>query len=406
VSAEPAAARVLWITEEVPGRELGGGSIRQAHLFEAIASEFPTDLWVVGEVRDEGVRSAAADLVELPARKAVWSERPLVRRALQLALAFGSRLPGQLHFSRPGRRALARRLPGAHERYDIVIVEHEALAPLVPRERSASWVIDLHHLVSTMAEHEGSLARRFWQRWLLAGDARKARALERRILRSYDRVLVCSDDDAIALCGVQDGARQRVSVIPNGVELSRFAATAIPPEPRILFPGTLGYLPNVDGARWFCTEVLPRIRAEVPDAEVQLVGRNPVPEVLELGALPGVSVHPDVPSMEPYFERARLVVVPLRIGTGTRLKALEAMASGRPVVGTTVGLQGIGVVERRNALVADRPDSLGQAVVELLADDGLSRSLADAARAHVERHYGWDAISERMLAALTDLPRR
>jgi glycosyltransferase involved in cell wall biosynthesis len=403
MSGEPGAARVLWMTEEVPGRELGGGSIRQAHLFEAVASEVATDLWVVGHVGDEAVRKAAATIVELPKGRPLWTENTLGRRLLQVALALGSRLPGQIHFARPGRRALAKRLRSGRDEYDLVIVQHEALAPLSPRDRRAPWVIDLHHLVSAMAEHEGSLARRFWQRWLLAGDARKARALERRILRSFDRVLVCSEDDAAALCGPDGGARRRVTVIPNGVDLSRFAATDLPAGHRILFPGTLGYLPNVDGATWFCNEVLPAIRAAVPDAEVELVGRDPVPEVLELATLPGVSVHADVPSMVPYLERARMVVVPLRIGTGTRLKALEAMASGRPVVGTTVGLQGIGAVDRQNALVADRPESLAAAAVELLTDNGLGSRLAEAARAHVEGSYGWDAITERMLAVVTDL---
>src|SRR4051794_19614301 len=106
-----ATRSALWLTEELPGHDLGGGSIRQARLFEAMAQEFATDLWVVGELEDERVRDAAARVVELPKGRALWSDRRLMRRLLQIGLAFASRLPGgQIYFARPGRRALAGRL--------------------------------------------------------------------------------------------------------------------------------------------------------------------------------------------------------------------------------------------------------------------------------------------------------
>src|SRR5205823_15052400 len=101
----------------------------------------------------------------------------------------------------------------------------------------------------------------------------------------------------------------------------------------------------IDGAVWFCTGVLPQVRSAVPTASVALVGRSPAPEVEALGALDGVEVHADVPSVVPYLRAARVAIVPLRIGTGTRLKAREAMAAGRPVVGTTVGLEGLAVTD-------------------------------------------------------------
>jgi glycosyltransferase involved in cell wall biosynthesis len=264
-------------------------------------------------------------------------------------------------------------------------------------------VIDLHNVVSTIVEQEHALAGHFWQRWLLATDARKARALERRILRAYDRVLVCSKEDAATLRRLQPDAGEKLALVPNGVDRARFRATPIPDEPRVLFPGTLAYPPNVDGARWFCTEVLPRVREAVPQVEVDLVGRDPAPEVLKLGALPNVSIHADVPSMVPYFEAARVVVVPLRIGSGTRLKALEAMASGRPVVGTAAGLEGIGMVDREHALIEDDAGAMADAIRSLLADDELSARLGAAGRAHVQQHFAWNASGDRLVATLTEL---
>src|SRR5205807_4596751 len=112
-----------------------------------------------------------------------------------------------------------------------------------------------------------------------------------------------------------------ITVIPNGVDLDRVRPAAIPRQPRVLFPATLSYPPNAEAAVWFCTEVWSRIRAAVPEAAVVLAGRAPGPEIRELVRLPGVSVHADVPSMTPYLEAARVVVVPVRVGAGTRLKA-------------------------------------------------------------------------------------
>ena len=108
----------------------------------------------------------------------------------------------------------------------------------------------------------------------------------------------------------------------------------------VVFTGTLSWYPNIEGLEWFCTEVFPSVRAALPDARIHIVGREPLPAVHGLAEAPGVCLHADVPSVVPFLERARLAVVPVRIGSGTRLKALEAMASGRPVVGTAIGLAG------------------------------------------------------------------
>ncbi len=388
---------------EPPGHHLGGGDIRLAHLFEALAAAIPTDLWTVGKLDDDEVRDAAAGVVELPRRRVPWSQRTSVRRLLQVGLALGSRYPAHHYQAGPARRALARELRSRHEAYNLVVVEHEAMAALLPRRRSAPWAIDLQNLASRTLEQEIARAQRSRQRGLLKIERRKALAVERRIARSFDRVLVCSEMDAEVLRGLEPAAAERIAVIPNGADLARYRVTPIPVSPRILFPSHLAYWPNVDGALWFCSEVLPRLRAAVPEAEVQLVGRAPVAEVLALGELPGVSVHADVPSMVPYFEPARLVVVPLRIGSGTRLKALEAMASGRPLVGTTIGLEGIGIVDHEHALVADDPDSMAGAIRELLADDALCSRLASAARAHVERYFSWEAIGAQMVGVMDDL---
>jgi glycosyltransferase involved in cell wall biosynthesis len=401
---ESGSPRVLWVTEEPPDRSLGGGNIRQAYLFEALARVFPTDLLVVGRLDDERVRAAARTVTELPARRPWHTVHPIGRRALELAVTLGSPYPLALYPARLARRGLGRAIGAAQGTYDLVCVEHEALAPLVPTAPGEAWIVTFHHLLSGMLERELEMAPGRRQRWFRARDLRKARALEERALRSYERCIVCSEEDATALgATVGPAAGERVAVVPNGADLTLFRPGPVPASPRILLPGTLNWPPNVDGAVWFCSQMWPRIKAAVAEATLVIAGRSPAAEVRALERLPGVSVRADVPSMIPYFESARAIVVPLRVGTGTRLKALEAMAAARPVIGTGVGLDGIGALDGVNARVADDPDAFATAAIEVLRDDAVAGALGQAARAHVESHFGWDRIAAGFVALASEL---
>ena len=404
LARERGAPRVLWVTEEPPDRTLGGGSIRQSHLFEALATAYPTELLAVGAPPDRWVSASAAATTELPRREAPRADGALGRRTLALGLAVGSRYPSALYPARRVRRDLARALEQRRRSYELVCVEHEGLAPVIPADRSGRWILTMHNLLAGMLETELGLAPGRRQRWIRERDLRKARALERRALERYDRCVVCSDEDAAALAalGVQH-SRAGVDVIPNGVDLSRIVPTPLPSTPRVLFPGRLGWQPNVDGALWFCSQVWPQIRRAVPDASLALVGQSPAPAVRQLSERPGVEVHADVPSMRPYLESARVVVVPVRVGTGTRLKALEGMAAARPVVGTAVGLDGIGATDGVDALVADGADAFARAVLAAIQHDELARGLAEAGRAHVEARFGWDRIGAQFVELVSEL---
>jgi polysaccharide biosynthesis protein PslH len=397
--------RVLWVTEEPPDRALGGGNIRQAYLFEALAGAMPIDLLTSTPVTNVLLHDLAATVVELPTRRMPESRHPVGRRALELRVVLASRYPSALYSARANRRELARAVRVRADRYDVVCIEHETLAPLLPRHRSGRWIASLHNVLSGMIGSDLGLAPGARQRWFRSRDLAKAERLERWIVSEYDLCTVCSDEDAArlrSLCssGVPSG---RTAVIPNGVDLEALRPTPIPQAPRVLLPATLAWPPNIDGAIWLCKAIWPRVRATVPEAELVLAGRSPTAAVLALGDLPGVCVEADVPSMAPYFESARVIVVPLRVGTGTRLKALEAMAAGRPLVGTEIGLEGLGIVDRVHARVADDPDAFADAVIELLRSDAEATALAGAARAHVEGSFSWDRIGSQFVERVSAL---
>ncbi len=404
MSGETASGRILWVTEEAPDRGLGGGSIRQAHLFEALARGFEVDLLLAAAPPDAGVRQAAGQVITLPARRALWSESPLVRRALELGITLLSPYPSVLYPAAPNRRALARELAARAPGYALVCVEHAALAPLAGALTGVPATLTLHHLVSEMVNQQLDHTVGARQRWYRERDLRKARRLERGALEGFARVFTCSEPDAealVRLAGADLGARVRV--VPNGVDLAAMPVAPIPEAPRVLFPGSLAYAPNVEGAVWFCAEVWPRVRAARPDAELVLAGRDPTAEVAALGRLAGVSVHANVPSMAAYFQSARAVVVPLHIGTGTRLKALEAMASGRPVIGTAVGLEGIGSVDGQHALVREDPRAMAAAIVEVLGGCTAAGRRGTAGRARGETRFGWERIGDAFVAAVGEV---
>lgn len=398
-----ASTRVLWVTEEPPDRSLGGGSIRQAYLFEALARAIPTDLLLVGDLKDRRVRDAAGQVTLLPRRVAPWSQNVVARRAIELAIMAGSRYPSSIYPASLSRRSLFRALRDRAASYDVVCIEHESLVPLWRAVPGVPSVVTFHHLVSEMIGQELAQTSGARQAWYRKRDLAKARSLEREALRSYQRVVACSGTDAATLRALGAGAGADVAVIPNGVDLAAFRVTEVPQEPRVLFPGSLAYGPNVDGAIWFVRQVWPRVLAACPDAELRLAGREPVVEVSALAANPGVSVCPNVPSMEEQFGWAKAVVVPLRVGTGTRLKALEAMAASRPLVGTSIGLDGIGVTDGVHARVADDPIGMAQALVEVLGDQTLAASLARTARQHVEDRFGWDGIGDALVELVRGL---
>jgi polysaccharide biosynthesis protein PslH len=386
--------RVLWVTAEPPDLHLGGGNIRQANLLLALAGRADVDLLLAGELRDDTVRAAISRVVEVAAD--VPGPRSKARmRVGGLWHALRAADPEEVELHRANRARLAA-VAGDGTGYDVVTVEHTALAPLVPSRKACPWAITLQYVTSQWVAQVGSLAPGRRQAWWWRQEQRKARALEARIATSFDLVVAPSDDDASHLPGP-------VTVVPNGVDTDRFVPATLPAAPRLVFTGTLGYLPNVEGIVWFCRDVLPIVRRAVPAVTLDIVGRNPVPEVAALGGLPGIAVHEHVPSVLPYLHEARIAVVPLRVGTGTRLKALEAMAAGRPVVGTTVGVEGLGLVDGRDALIADDAGALARHVIDLLEDDERAAALAATGRALVEERFSWKTIGAAYANALLSL---
>ncbi len=272
--------------------------------------------------------------------------------------------------------------------HDVVVLEHLELAPLAAHlPPHARTLLTVHHAAARQATQELELATTRRQRSWCRRERDRARRLERWAGEHVDTVVTVSTLDA------QSIACPSV-VVPNGTMVS----PDLPPPPHthvVVFTGDLAYGPNVDGITWFARTAWPLVRSAVPDARLHVVGRSPAVTVRDLSQVPGIEVHADVPTIAPHLAGADVAVVPLRLGGGTRLKALQAMAAGRPVVGTSVGLEGLDVRDGVQARVADDADALAAALVDLLTDPAAAADMAGRAHGWVGEHHDWQRIGRR-----------
>jgi len=277
--------------------------------------------------------------------------------------------------------------------WDTVQVEFPSLAPAA-RGARVPVVLDAHNVESDLLGSVADRAPGGPSRLRLRWEEKKMRRFERHV--ATDVAAVCTTSDADAEVFERWGAAE-VVVVPNGVDTGAIPHRRAPVGgARLLYVGHLGYEPNAAAARELAGEVLPLVRAEVPDANVRLVGRDGAR--LSSLAGPHVELAGEVADVLPELRAARAVVLPLRAGSGTRLKVLEAMAAGVPVVATPLAVAGIAVRDGEHVLLGTTPRELTAQVVRVCRDDALAQRLADDARALAERTYDWSIVGERLRA--------
>ena len=225
---------------------------------------------------------------------------------------------------------------------------------------------------------------------------------ERKIGRRAAVEVVCGPDDETFLR--QYVSREMpVQVVANGVDLDYFAPGSAPDPrgaaPTVLFCGAMDYNPNIDALRWYFDEVHHRLRQLVPELQVLIVGKAPVPEVVAHGNQPGVTVTGGVPDVRPYYRRSWLQIVPLRIGGGTRLKIVESMAIGTPVVSTTIGAQGLDLRHGEDILLADTPDDFARETARALQDASLREHIEKVGMATVQARLSWPMLGRQLSEA-------
>jgi len=281
---------------------------------------------------------------------------------------------------------------------DLCVADFLFAAANVPMSANGVPVLLFEHNVEYLIwQRLANLETSGWKRALFEMEWRKLRACEADACRRAALTVTVSDDDRQRL--EELGAGIRAVPIPTGVDTRYFTPrrdTEVPG--RLVFSGSMDWHPNEDAVCYFADEILPRIRAEVPGASFTIVGRNPGARVRELAARQGIVVTGTLDDVRPSIAEGSVYVVPLRAGSGTRIKIFEALSMGKAVVSTSVGAEGLALESGRHFLAADTAHDFAQAVIRLLRDPARRRALGDVGRALVDANYSWSKVARQFEA--------
>ncbi|MEW6682924.1 MAG: glycosyltransferase family 4 protein [Nitrospirota bacterium] len=392
--------RILIVSMSFPLPPKSGGRLRVFNLLKHLASRHRVTLLTLADSAED-VATHIPDLERLGARVIVVPWRPgpgaLAGRVIRNAAWLGV-LPLSVLNKRSPALAKALHELLQRESFDVVQIEwiqmaqhvHDSDWPLLARR----GVLVEHDVAWLPLQRRVAVARGIG-RWFWAREARLMRAYEEAVWRRFAAVVTMSDQDAQHVRPVTD----RVNVVPNGVDVAHYAecVEAKRDDRTLLFVGWFRHDPNVDALRYFLESIYPRLAERHPDVTLRVVGSH-LPRAVERLASrrPSVELSGYVEDVRPVLARAAVSVVPLRVGGGTRLKILESMAAGTPVVTTSIGCEGLDVEAGRHLLVEDSPEGFAGCVSDLLTDEGARRRLAREARSLVESQYDWSRSAQEL----------
>lgn len=296
------------------------------------------------------------------------------------------------HYSKAFKDELGRLLEA--DRYDVVICEWTPYAIFLRDLPAVKKIIVAHNIESRIWQRYQFEEKNPLKGFYIALQRRKIERFERECFFWADGATAVSQSEASQ---IEDyGVPYPVEIIENGVDIDYFSPPENDMDPDMLvFTGSMDWRPNQDAVEYFVTEILPRIRKRKLSIKVFLVGRNPSKNVLKLGELDSVNVTGTVDDVRPYIARAGVYVVPLRIGGGSRVKILEALAMKKPVVSTSIGAEGLRVKHGEHIIISDGAEEFARAVVNCLENRDLSKRIGDNGRLLVEKHYRWQELGKR-----------
>ena len=403
--------KIVIVNEGLGYPPKGGNWLRTLNLMLPLARRHEIT-YVCRASRDEQATDVARAFYQANGiRMLVRGDPPVEKKGLsfygRLAANVASPLPYSISSHRSQSvRSEIRRLAKSE---DIDLFQFEALGYADALQGTgARTIVTAHNVESLIWERLHQTERHPLKRWFIGLQLGKYERFERAVLQSASRVVAVSHDDA-ALLKARFGV-PNAAVVDNGVDVSYFAAnaTARRPDPKqILFLGSLDWRPNLDAIDVLLARVMPQVIAAEPDARLSIVGRNPPPALIRrLRRESNVELHADVDDVRPYLARSALMAVPLRIGGGSRLKILEAIASGLPVVSTRIGCEGLIFEHGRDLSVVENEDQMAAAIVETIRNPTRAAEMVRSGRNVIDAHYDWSRLADRLEQVWLDVAPR
>ena len=388
---------ILWLKTELLHPLDKGGRIRTYQMLRQLLRHHRITYLALddGNRAPDAIERAAeycTDLVRVPLRT---SARGSPRFYTELLRNLFSPLPYAVaKYRSPAMERMIDRLV-ERDTPDVLVCDFLAPSVNVPDDLPVATVLFQHNVEAMIWQRHATVATGRLRRAYLGRQWQRMHAYERAQCRRFSHVVAVSAEDAAWFAG-EYGA-SAVSHVPTGVDTEYYRPSGdVPRAPReIIFTGSMDWMPNEDAVRHFSSAILPLIEEQIPDVRFTIVGRNPSPSIKSLAERhPQVQVTGTVPDVRPFLERAAVVVVPLRVGGGTRLKIFEAMAMEKAIVTTTIGAEGLPVRDGDHLLIADNSDAFAAAVVRLLRDPASCERLGQRAATLVRSRFGWTRAAE------------
>jgi sugar transferase (PEP-CTERM/EpsH1 system associated) len=392
--------RILWLKTELLHPVDKGGKIRTYNMLKELKRDHHVTYLTLddGSASDEDRRNATEychDLVCVPHNR---REKFTPGFYVELFLNLVSRHPYAIkkyELSAMRREILERERTGS---FDLLVCDFLAPAANLPRTLATPTILFQHNVEAMIWKRHYEIQTNPVKKAYLYGQWQKMKRFEREMCQRFNCVIAVSAEDREQM--KREYGAEAVYDVPTGVDTDFFRTTGSAASPhRMVFTGSMDWLPNDDAIRYFMREIMPLIKQKVPDATLTVVGRNPTPALVDLGKEdPSLTITGRVEDVRPYIESSAAYIVPLRIGGGTRLKIFEAMAMEKAVVSTTVGAEGLQLTDGVELLLADEPAAFADAVVRVLTDPSCAFDLGQRAASIVRKHYGWRQVTESFVS--------
>ncbi len=390
--------KVLIITGALPYPLVTGAKIRTFNLMKALAAEFNIELLTVIASDDDKKHLDAIEATGIKCHYIRRSENKFSKVSdAMLSFIFSEPYLTRHYTGSEFRNELDDLM--SSEEYDVIHCDSISMTGNLHGLDHKRLILTQHNIehiiwAGYLDHASGAIQRSFYR-----NQHRKVKRLEEQLENIYEYIVTVSGEDKTTLA--RSCPENRIVVVENGVDPGAYANdSAIDKRSGVIFTGSLDWHPNIDGLDWFADEIYPELSGLMPDCMTAVVGRRPSRVVINaLAGKDGINLHPDVPEIQPYLNAARVMMVPLRIGGGSRLKILEAMAAEIPVVSTSKGAEGLAVTNGENIIIEDDPKRFAAALVQVMQDDDLYQRLTKSGKILIEERYCWEKAA-RPLAEL------
>lgn len=383
--------KILMLTPYLPYPLMSGGQTRSYNLIKNLSKKHEITLFSL--IKDESEKEHIKELEKLCTKVRVFkrSKTPWTFRNI-LRTGFGS-YPFLVirNLSGEERRAVKEEL--SKEKYDLIHAETFYVMPHIPSTHIPILLVEqtVEYLVY---KHYVEKQAKFWLRPLLRIDLLKIKFWEKYYWKQADRVVAMSESDRNTMRELLPGLD--IDIVPNGIDIDHFSNKKVEKAkvPTILYVGNFTWLQNIEAVDALYSKVWPIIKNSIPNARLWIVGNNMTPKIKSMDQEKDIEITERIPDIRDAYKRANVLVTPIKGPGGTRLKILEAMASGLPVVTTSVGAEGLNIKDDKQAIIKDNYEVLGEEAVKVLTNKALAQRLGKEGQRFVEENYTWNVSSK------------